>query len=249
MYTHKTETSFWRKSEKTVYECIDPNLYDPQANMVAFRVTAQRLAFWIRSLQIIYYEHYGKQSQYVVNWYDDPQDWSIKSSGNKAICIEMSTKNPSDITDNSLIYKVTFFLNTGLIQAQGRSYDKFASQDFIILKYLTDKIQKFNTTDEGAPLINEDTCILDKNTSKTGQSSNSDYTPDCDTTFAKQVIENKTKEDNPCNKQYVESIEIDTFAKQVIDNKTKEGNTCSKQYVESTKNETNYDMAVTQYNP
>lgn len=102
-----------------------------------------------------------------------------------------------------------------MIQAQGRSYDKFASKDLIILKYLTDKIQKFNTTDEGAPLINEDTCILDKNTSKTGQSSNSDYTPDCDTTFAKQVIENKTKEDNPCNKQYVESIEIDTFAKQV----------------------------------
>jgi hypothetical protein len=145
------------------------------------------------------------------------------------------------------------------------------------LKYLTDKIQKFNTTDEGAPLINKDTCILDKNTSKTGQSSNSDYTPDCDTTFAKQVIENKTKEDNPCNKQYVESIEIDTFAKQVIDNKTKEGNTCNKQYVESTEidtfakqvidnktkednpcnkqyvesteNETNNDMAVTQYNP
>lgn len=110
------------------------------------------------------------------------------SSGNKAICIEMSTKNHLDITDNTLIYKVTFFfLNTGLIQAQGKC-DKFALQDFIILKYLTDKIQKFNTTDEGAPLINKDTCILDKNTSKTGQSSNSDYTPDCDTTFAKQVI-------------------------------------------------------------
>ena len=107
-----------------------------------------------------------------------------------------------------------------MIQAQGKC-DKFALQDFIILKYLTDKIQKFNTTDEGAPLINKDTCILDKNTSKTGQSSNSDYTPDCDTTFAKQVIENKTKEDNPCNKQYVESTE----------------------------NETNNDMAVTQYNP
>jgi hypothetical protein len=72
------------------------------------------------------------------------------SSGNKAICIEMSTKNHLDITDNTLIYKVTFFfLNTGLIQAPGRSYDKFALQDFIILKYLTDKIQKFNTTDEG----------------------------------------------------------------------------------------------------
>jgi hypothetical protein len=100
------------------------------------------------------------------------------------------------------------------------------------------------TTDEGAPLINKDTCILDKNTSKTGQSSNSDYTPDCDTTFAKQVIENKTKEGNPCNKQYVKSTKIDTFAKQVIDNKTKEGNPCNKQYVESTENETNNDMAL-----
>ena len=138
----------------------------------------------------------------------------------------------------TLIYKVTFFLNTGFIQPQGKSYDKFASQDFIILKYITDKIQKFNTTDEGAPLPNEDTCILDKNTSKTGQSSNSDYTPDCDTTFAKQVIDNKTKEGNTCSKQYVESIEIDTFAKQVIDNKTKEGNTCNKQYVESTEIDT-----------
>lgn len=97
------------KKKQTMYECIDPNLYHPQANMVAFRVTTQRLAFWKRSLQIIYYEHYGKQFQYVVNLYDNPQDWSIKSSGNKAICIEMSTKNPSNITDNPLIYKVTFF--------------------------------------------------------------------------------------------------------------------------------------------
>jgi hypothetical protein len=53
--------------------------------------------------------------------------------------ITSSTTDPSSI-------KLHFFLNTGLIQPQGKSYDKFASQDFIILKYLTVKIQKFNTT-------------------------------------------------------------------------------------------------------
>jgi hypothetical protein len=46
-----------------------------------------------------------------------------------------------------------------------------------ILSFWNILIQKFNTTDEGAPLINEDTRILDKNTPKTGQSTNSDYTP------------------------------------------------------------------------
>ena len=51
-------------------------------------------------------------------------------------------------------------------------------------------------------------------------------------------FDNKTKEGNTCNKQYVKSTEIDTFAKQVIDNKTKEGNTCNKQYVKSTEIDT-----------
>ena len=47
------------------------------------------------------------------------------------------------------MYKITCFVTTGLIQVQGRCYEKFASEDFKILKELSDKIQNYNLSTEG----------------------------------------------------------------------------------------------------
>lgn len=47
-----------------------------------------------------------------VSWFDDPN------------CIDISTK------DRQLLYKITFFINTGIIQAQGINKGKFVKNYF-----------------------------------------------------------------------------------------------------------------------
>lgn len=96
-------------------------------------------------MQLLYYEHYGKLPNYIVNWFDDPEDWSQKTSGNKKICIEISSKEEASI---SLLYKITVFINTGLIQVQGIRRDLFTINDFPVLTQLLSKILEINKTHE-----------------------------------------------------------------------------------------------------
>jgi hypothetical protein len=85
---------------------------------------------------ILYYEHFGKIGPPDhIHWYDEPDHW--EEEGNKAICI--------DVTKCSqLLYKITIFMTTGLIQAQGSCKDKFARRDFPKLLELIKYICAFN---------------------------------------------------------------------------------------------------------
>jgi len=47
------------KAKELQYENID-NLYEPEANMVAFRVQAHKIAPWIKSMAILYYKYTTK---------------------------------------------------------------------------------------------------------------------------------------------------------------------------------------------
>jgi len=129
------------KAKRALVEEIDENLYEEAAHMVAFRTVLSKLPAWIKSLALLYYEHYGKSKTHEVYWFDDPIGWSTKSSGNKAICIELSTK--SDV-ENPLLYKITLFINTGLFQVQGNHKDTFVNKDCPVLLSLTDKIVEYN---------------------------------------------------------------------------------------------------------
>lgn len=60
------------KAKKCLYEKIDPNIYDLDARMVAFRVTSSRLLHWIHALDILYYEFLGNAEDYDIKWEDDP---------------------------------------------------------------------------------------------------------------------------------------------------------------------------------
>lgn len=92
-------------------------------------------------MALLYYEHYGKSKTHEVYWLDDRIGWSTKSSGNNAICIELSTK--SDV-ENLFLYKITLFINTGLFQFRGNHKDTFVNKDFPVLFSLTDKIVEYN---------------------------------------------------------------------------------------------------------
>ncbi|CAC5414345.1 unnamed protein product [Mytilus coruscus] len=133
------------KGMRALTEEIDTHLYDEAAHMIAFRIPHPNIAPWIKSLSLLYYEHYGKSPEYIVSWFDDPENWSAKNSGNKSICVELSTK--ADVL-NSLLYKITLFINTGLVQVQGNHKDTFVNKDFPVLLKLVNEIYMATNTDK-----------------------------------------------------------------------------------------------------
>ncbi|CAC5411933.1 unnamed protein product [Mytilus coruscus] len=55
------------KAKELKFEHIEDNTYEPQANMVAFKVPAQKIAPYIKGLSISYYDIYGKIDNFQVN--------------------------------------------------------------------------------------------------------------------------------------------------------------------------------------
>ncbi|CAG2233476.1 unnamed protein product [Mytilus edulis] len=153
--------------------------------MVAFRVKVDRILLWIKTLHVWYYDHLGNSAEHDIRWFDDPADWNKNAGGgNKAICIEILAKHPHD-TDTPLLYKVTFFISTGVIQIQGNAKDKFVKRDFPILIALIKKIKEFN----GEQVIQHNTPA-----SSSVKEANEEDTLgklDDDQTCEKQLFENK----------------------------------------------------------
>ncbi|CAG2209756.1 unnamed protein product [Mytilus edulis] len=150
------------KAKKLQYEIIDPNLYEPPARMVACRIKRNRLEAWIRALGVLYYEHFGKKAElFQVDWYDDPHQW--EGEGNKAICINLTN-------DKQLIYKITLFITTGVLQAQGLSKDLFTTRDFPTLIKLVNSICVHNpslivNTDVDSTCKSSDKNLIEESTS------------------------------------------------------------------------------------
>ena len=95
--------------------------------MVAFRIKRERLEPWIKSLHILYYDHYGQTDPLTVKWYDEPIEWT--DDENKTTCIDL-------MKNDQLLYKITLFISTGVVQAQGNNNQSFSTTDFPILKML-----------------------------------------------------------------------------------------------------------------
>lgn len=125
------------KAKDLIYESIKDN-YEPEANNVAFRVTCERLPVWIKSLYILYYEIYGKDENYTINWYDDPTDWSRNgdNKGKRSIIIDVGSK---EIT---LLFKITLHISTGVLQVQGAHKNNFIKTDLPKLKQVASLIAK-----------------------------------------------------------------------------------------------------------
>ena len=114
-------------------------MYEEAARMVAFKIPCAKLAQWIKTLQLLYYEFYGTSSDHKVIWVDNPEKWE-KDTSSKSICIDLETRKPSN--PNPLLYKLTLFINTGLVQIQGNKKDAFVHKDFPALLQILDKVTK-----------------------------------------------------------------------------------------------------------
>ena len=163
-FPQKLKKSSTDKAKSVQYERIDEYKYEDPAHQVAFRVTLGRLVPWIKALQLLYYEYYGSSAAYDVDWYDSPKDWTKNGTGNKMICIELSTKEDIE-SENPLLYKITLFITTGFVQVQGNHKDRFAAKDFHILRNILKTVLEVNKLEAiqdettcKAPAPNETTC-------------------------------------------------------------------------------------------
>jgi hypothetical protein len=114
-------------------EAIDPNIYEGEARMVAFRTTQERILPWLKTLNIFYFEFYGKQTDKEISWVDSPQSRSLNQTL-QSVTIDIKSK------EGKLMYKVTFFLRSGLIQCQGSCHEQYMHNDFPQLLELVKKI-------------------------------------------------------------------------------------------------------------
>lgn len=128
------------KAKDLGYETIDENVYEPGAHMIAFKVPLTKIRAWIKALSIQIFDRLGNQPDFNVKWYDDPQDWSEKPSGKRSICIDVSKSSVM----TPLMYKVTFFITTGILQVQGSQKDHFVDHIFPNAKKLVTEIIDFN---------------------------------------------------------------------------------------------------------
>lgn len=104
--------------------------YEKSARMVGFRTTKPRIVPWLTALGAYYYEHLGKKPDLSIQWVDSP---SVISSTDplKNVTIDVLTVKSDP---NPLLYKLTFFVKSGFIQAQGNHLETFVQRDFSLLR-------------------------------------------------------------------------------------------------------------------
>ena len=151
----KFKPSSTEKAKHALLEAIDITTYEEAARMVAFKIPCAKLAQWIKTLQLLYYEFYGTSSDHKVIWVDNPEKWE-KDTSSKSICIDLETRKPSN--PNPLLYKLTLFINTGLVQIQGNKKDACIHKDFPAQLEILDKVTK-TVTESRQNLDKEQTAL------------------------------------------------------------------------------------------
>lgn len=124
------------KAKRCLFEKIDSSRsnYRRGANMEAFRTTEERIQPWLKALHLYYIM--SCEDTRTVDFVDTHTPFEISSQH----LLEKVTADVKDIKTKKKIYKVTFFIKSGLIQVQGTSYHEFMSKDFPLLLDIVQKI-------------------------------------------------------------------------------------------------------------
>lgn len=108
--------------------------------MLSFHTNIDRIQPWIKTLDVLYYENFGKEeSEFRVLWSDEPPEWVDRESAANTLCIELHTIHEKQ---NTLLYKLTFFVTTGTIIVQGQKYKKFIDHFQLLTQILEQVIEK-----------------------------------------------------------------------------------------------------------
>ncbi|CAC5421712.1 unnamed protein product [Mytilus coruscus] len=136
------------KAKLSLFEQIDPNLYDEHAKIITFYTNLDRIQPWIKTLDIYYYGNLRKEPDYDIEWYDEPKTWENRNNSGNSVMIEVLKKG-------ELQFNITFFVTTGTIRVQGSHYSEFVDIHFPILKDILDKV--LTNISQTSPT---NTCIL-----------------------------------------------------------------------------------------
>ena len=158
------KASTGKKAKSCLFEEIISHLYEKSAKMVAFKTNVERLPAWIRSAWLYYYDYLGEMDTYNINWTHDPPHWSKDGATQlKSINIHVSVAGEAEAEfDNPLLYHLTIFVTTGLIEVQGNQYEQFQTEVFPVLhkcvtKMLEDKqFQTATCTDQSVHWDSQD---------------------------------------------------------------------------------------------
>ena len=124
------------KSKKiSNFEEVASSIYDTDSNMCTFRARKERLLLWIQALGVYHYEFLGSSPEYEISW----QDESETIDNVRSIAVEVN-KATTSLTANDRQFKITAFLRTGTIQAQGCGFRIFENTYFPILNGIVSKI-------------------------------------------------------------------------------------------------------------
>lgn len=113
------------KGKRCLFEKIDSTRsnYKHGANMEAFRTTQERIQPWLKALHLYYIM--SCEDSRTVDFVDTPFEISPQ---------HLLEKVTADVKiGKKKMFKVTFFIKSGLIQVQGTSYHEFVSEDFPLL--------------------------------------------------------------------------------------------------------------------
>ena len=130
------------KAKSCGFEEILLNHYEKEAKMIAFHTNRPRLLAWIKALEILYYDNFGNEEDFIVDWQDEPHRWTDPESPANMIVISLHSANNSNTEENSRKYQLRFFITTGTIQVQGNNVSLFVSEHFPKLKALVNLISK-----------------------------------------------------------------------------------------------------------
>ena len=136
--TLKQPSSKSKLSKISEYETIIDN-YEDEARNISFRITAQRLPYWVRAFWIYLYDYVGDKRMYDVTWLDDPNRESVQQ-----IFIEVHSKST---TTTNMLYKLTLFMKTGSVTVQGTNKSTFVNKHFKPLCTIVDMLEsKFSAS-------------------------------------------------------------------------------------------------------
>lgn len=99
------------------------DIYKPNARMVSFKTTPERLPWWVASIETRYWEGLGKNKDFIINW----RDHRKLSKDKDLIQVDISSQS---LSQPEKLFTISIHLTTGCITCQGTQYIAFKDSEF-----------------------------------------------------------------------------------------------------------------------
>lgn len=122
----KLKKSKSKQAKEARFEAVDHKQYATKAHCASIKTSQQRILWWLRACEWLYYEKMGSATGFQVNWSENDTN-SVK--------IEVRTSGAEQPE-----YVLSLFYSTGLLLIQGRQFMKWVNHDLPILKSLVSRL-------------------------------------------------------------------------------------------------------------